>query len=132
MRRFTTLVRSLKKFPVRLLQSPDNVKLQEVGGAADAHWCARDDADDVAFFDEALFEKALFGEVGEAVDFFDVGDVARSDTPVKGHATAGCGFGRKRDDGNERALTGDESLGEAALGENRDALPMLFAGSVHN
>src|SRR5258708_23817147 len=89
MRRFTTLVRSLKKFPVRLLQSPDNVKLHEVGGAADAHWCARDDADDVAFFDEALFEKALFGEVGEAVDFFDVGDVAGRETPVKRDSTAG-------------------------------------------
>src|SRR5258708_30449451 len=96
MRRFTTLVRSLKKFPVRLLQSPDNVKLHEVGGAADAHWCARDDADDVAFFDQALFEKALFGEVGEAVDFFDVGDVARRYTPVKRHTTACCGFGGKR------------------------------------
>src|ERR1700730_874647 len=114
----------------RPLQTADNVKFHEVGGAADAHRCARDDADDVAFFNQALFEEALFGNIGEAVDLLDVGDVAGSDAPEKGHAAARGRFGRKCDDGNERAIAGDESRGETAVGEDSDELHMQFAARM--
>jgi len=100
--------------------------------AADAHWCARDDADEtVAFFlTRRSFEKALFfgARVGRrAVDFFDVGDVAGSDTPVKRHSD-GQGWplrGEKRERmGNEAGDNGRR--GTAAVkplwGENRDEL----------
>jgi hypothetical protein len=45
---------------VLLRGAADDVKLHEVCGAAYAHGCARDDADDVAFANEAFFEETLF------------------------------------------------------------------------
>ena len=53
------------------------MKLHEVGAAADAHGCARDDADDVAFFHQALFEEA-----GDAMRYLNTeGEVAWKATP---------------------------------------------------
>jgi hypothetical protein len=42
----------------------DDVELHEVCGAADAHGRACDDADDVAFANEAFFEQTLLGDGG--------------------------------------------------------------------
>ena len=66
------------------------MEFHEVGGAADAHGGAGDDADDVAFADQAFFEEALFGDDREAFDFLDVGNGAGSDAPDRG--TCGGGF----------------------------------------
>src|SRR5258708_16547208 len=108
------------------------MKLHEGCGAADAQWRGRADCDDVAFFDEALFEKALFGEVGEAVDFFDVGDVAGSDTPGKRHSTAGGRFVGKSGGGEERARKGGEGRRGTAIGGKPRGGPMYITVSVRH
>ena len=54
----------LVKGSALLRGAADYVKLHEVCCAADAHGCACNDADDVAFADEALFEEAFFGDGG--------------------------------------------------------------------
>ena len=76
-----------------LCRAADDVELHEVGGAANAHGCASDDADDVAFPNEAFFEEAFFGDGGKTIDFLDVRNVARHDAPDEGHAAAGFAFG---------------------------------------
>src|ERR1700676_5172062 len=74
----------------------DDVKLHEVCGAADAHGGACDDADDVAFADEAFFEQAFFSNGCQSVNFADVGNMAGHYAPDERHAAAGLGFGRGR------------------------------------
>jgi hypothetical protein len=41
-----------------------------------------------------------------AVNFLDIGNMARHDSPDQGHAAAGFGFGRKGDDGDRGAMAG--------------------------
>src|ERR1700757_3542745 len=71
-----------------LVGAADDVELHEIGGAADAHGRAGDDADDVALAHEAFFEQALFGDFSEAVDFADIGDAARTNSPDESEAAA--------------------------------------------
>src|ERR1700721_3808861 len=92
--------------------SANHVELHEVGGAADAHGCACNDANDVAFAHQAFIKKALFGDGGEAVNLWDLADVTRHDAPDQGHAAAGFRFRRERDDGNGRGGTRNQARGK--------------------
>src|SRR5271163_422602 len=103
-----------------LRRAADYVELHEVCCATEAHRGACDDADDVAFANETLFEEAFFGDGGEAVNFLDIGNVARHDTPDQGHTTAGLRFGREGDDGDCGAIAGNKARGEAAVREDGD------------
>src|SRR5277367_1667884 len=114
------------------LRGTDYVELHEVGGAADAHGGAGYDADDVVFADQFFFEEALFGDGGEAIDFANVGNVARHYAPDQRHAAARFGYGRKRHNGHERAVARDEARGESAVGEDGNHLHVQFAAGVAN
>src|SRR6516225_5813924 len=96
------------------------MKLHDVGCAANAHGCTRNDADDIALTDQPLFQQTFLRKAGQGVDFLDVHDAARRDTPEEGHAPTSFHFRRKRNDWDERAVAGYQPRGEAAVCEYSD------------
>src|SRR5271169_4806437 len=112
--------------PALLRGAADNVELHEVCGAAYAHGRARDDADDVAFANEAFLEEALFSDGRKAVNFLNIGNMARHHAPDQGHAAAGFCLGGEGDDGDRGAVAGNKARSEAAVREDGDQLHVYF------
>src|SRR6516225_657287 len=106
------------------------MKLHDVGCAANAHGCTRNDADDIALTDQPLFQQTFLRKAGQGVDFLDVHDAARRDTPEEGHAPTSFHFRRKRNDWDERAVAGYQPRGEAAVCEYSDESHVQFTRRV--